>query len=169
MVPNQRMDMIKLRNPYSEYKEYNCFGCSPTNPLGLRMEFHEQGEEIVSTWTPGGNYQGFHDILHGGIQATMMDEIASWVVFMKLDTAGVTYAMKTRYRKPVRISNGAVTLRAKLSEQKRSIAFIEVTLIDGSGIPCSEALVEYFVLPRIKAEKEMHFPGKEAFYPARKD
>ena len=45
--------MIKLRNPYSEYKEYNCFGCSPTNPLGLRMEFHEQGEEIVSTWTPG--------------------------------------------------------------------------------------------------------------------
>lgn len=166
MVPNIVTEMIKLRNPYSEYKEYNCFGCSPTNPLGLRMEFHEQGEEIVSTWSPGTNYQGFHDILHGGIQATMMDEIASWVVFMKLDTAGVTYSMKTLYRRPVRISKGPVTLRARLSQQKRSIATIEVKLMDGTGTPCSEAQVNYFVLPRIKAEKEMHFPGKEAFYTA---
>ena len=156
--------MIKLKNPYAEYKEYNCFGCSPTNPLGLRMEFYEEGDEIVSRWVPGLNYEGFHDILHGGIQATMMDEIASWVVFMKLDTAGVTYTMKTRYRKPVRISKGSITLRAKLGKQKRSIATIEVVLLDGDGNSCSNGLVDYFVLPRLKAEKEMYFPGKEAFY-----
>ena len=156
--------MIKLENPYAEYKEYNCFGCSPTNPLGLKMEFHEEGEEIISTWTPGNNYQGFHDILHGGIQSTMMDEIASWVVFMKLNTAGVTYQMRTRFRKPVKISKGSVTLRAKLIEQQRSIATIEVTLMDGDDQMCSISSVDYFVLPRLKAEKEMHFPGREAFY-----
>ena len=156
--------MIKLENPYAEYKEYNCFGCSPTNPIGLKMEFHEEGEEIISTWTPGINYQGFHDILHGGIQATMMDEIASWVVFMKLNTAGVTYQMRTRFRKPVKISKGSVTLRAKLVEQQRNIATIEVTLMDGDGQMCSISSVDYFVLPRLKAEREMHFPGKEAFY-----
>jgi len=156
--------MIKLENPYAEYKEYNCFGCSPTNPMGLKMEFHEEGEEIISTWAPGDNYQGFHDILHGGIQATMMDEIASWVVFMKLNTAGVTYQMRTRFRKPVKISKGSVTLRAKLVEQQRSIATIEVTLMDGDDQMCSISSVDYFVLPRLKAEKEMHFPGREAFY-----
>ena len=91
--------MIKLKNPYADYKEYNCFGCSPTNPLGLKMEFYEEYDEIISTWKPGDNYQGFHDILHGGIQATMMDEIASWVVFMKLNTAGVTYQLKAKYIK----------------------------------------------------------------------
>ena len=156
--------MIKLKNPYAEYKEYNCFGCSPNNPLGLKMEFHEEGDEIVSKWVPGSNYAGFHDILHGGIQATMMDEIASWVVFMKLDTAGVTYRMETRYWKPVRISKGSITLRASLVQQKRSIASIEVTLLDGEGNTCSQSQVDYFVLPRLKAEKEMHFPGKDAFY-----
>ena len=156
--------MIKLKNPYADYEEYNCFGCSPTNPIGLKMDFFEEGDEIVSRWTPGTNYQGFHDILHGGIQATMMDEIASWVVFMKLDTAGVTYRMTTTYRKPVRISKGSVTLRAKLVQQQRRIASIEVTLLDGEGHECSESLVDYFVLPRLKAEKEMYFPGKEAFY-----
>lgn len=156
--------MIRLKNPYAAYAQYNCFGCSPTNPLGLKMEFQEQGDEIVSIWAPAENYSGFHDVLHGGIQATMMDEIASWVVFLKLDTAGVTYRMETRYRKPVRISKGPITLRAKLSGQKRSIATIGVELMDGEGNICSESQVDYFVLPRLKAEKEMHFPGKEAFY-----
>jgi len=156
--------MIRLKNPYATYEQYNCFGCSPTNPLGLKMEFQEHGDEIVSMWTPGENYSGFHDILHGGIQATMMDEIASWVVFLKLDTAGVTYRMETRYRKPVRISHGKITLKAKLTGQKRSIATISVELLDGEGKICSESQVDYFVLPRLKAEKEMHFPGKDAFY-----
>ena len=156
--------MIKLKNPYAEFPGYNCFGCSPHNPIGLRMEFFKQGDEIISTWSPGEDYQGFHDILHGGIQATMMDEIASWVVFVMLETAGVTYRIQTTYRKPVRISRGPITLKAKLIEQKRRIASIEVCLLDGEGTACSESQVEYFVLPREKAEKEMHFPGKEAFY-----
>lgn len=156
--------MKKLRNPYASFSEYNCFGCSPTNAAGLRMEFFEEGEHIICHWEPGQDYQGFHDILHGGIQATMMDEIASWVVFLKLDSAGVTYRMQTRFRRPVRISNGRVTLRAKLARQDRSVAVVEVILLDGGGTPCSEGLVEYYVLPRQKAEKEMHFPGREAFY-----
>lgn len=156
--------MIKLKNPYAEFPGYNCFGCSPHNPIGLRMEFFKDGEKIVSTWSPGKDFQGFHDVLHGGIQATMMDEIASWVVFILLETAGLTYRLQSTYRKPVRISKGEITLKAKLKEQKRRIAVIEVSLLDGEGTTCSESLVEYFILSREKAEKEMHFPGKEAFY-----
>lgn len=158
------IDMIRLKNPYARYSEYNCFGCSPTNPSGLKMKFYEEGDSILCKWTPGHDFQGFHDVLHGGIQATMMDEIASWVVFMKLDTAGVTYRLQTVFRKPVRISKGEITLEAKLAKQERRIATIEVRLQDGEGTLCSESRVEYFVFPREKAEKEMHFPGREAFY-----
>lgn len=156
--------MIKLKNPYAGHPEYNCFGCSPNNPIGLQMEFYQENDEILSAWTPGENFQGFHDILHGGIQATMMDEIASWVVFVILETAGLTYRLQSTYRKPVMISKGPIALRAKLKEQKRRIAHIEVSLLDGEGMLCSESLVEYYVLPRDLAEKEMHFPGKEAFF-----
>lgn len=111
--------MIKLKNPYAEFPGYNCFGCSPHNPIGLRMEFFQKDDEIVSTWSPDKDFQGFHDVLHGGIQATMMDEIASWVVFILLETAGLTYRLQSTYRKPVRISKGEITLKAKLKEQKR--------------------------------------------------
>lgn len=158
------IEMIKLKNPYARMPGYNCFGCSPDNASGLRMEFFEEGEEVVSTWNPGTAFQGFHGVLHGGIQATMMDEIASWVVFVRLDTAGVTYQLKTRYKRPVRISEGPVTLKARLVQQRRSIASIEVILIDGSGAVCSEGMVDYFLMSREKAEKELHFPGRDFFY-----
>lgn len=156
--------MIKLKNPYAEFPDYNCFGCSPSNHHGLRMKFFEDGDEIVCTWSPDQHFQGFRDILHGGIQATMMDEIASWVVMVKLDTAGVTFRLSTRYRKPVRLSAGTITLRAKLLQQQRCIATMEVWLFDGDGNRCSEGMVEYFILDREKANGQMLYPGKEAFY-----
>jgi acyl-coenzyme A thioesterase PaaI-like protein len=158
------IDMIKLKNPYADLPGYNCFGCSPANASGLRMVFFDDGDEVVSLWKTDPDYQGFRDILHGGIQSTMMDEIASWFVFAKMGTAGVTYQMKTRFRRPVHISKGVVQLRAKLAQRQRNIASIEVTLLDGEGALCSESLVDYFLLSREKAEKEMHYPGREAFY-----
>ena len=161
--------MIRLNNPYAGLHGFDCFGCNPGNPVGLKMEFHESGEEIISSWQPDDHYQGFIDVLHGGIQATMMDEIASWVVFVKMDTAGVTYRLNTRFRKPVHISGGRVTLRAKMVRKVRNIAFIEVKLYDGNNRECSEGMVEYFLLSPDKARSEMYFPGKEAFYPGSKE
>ena len=155
--------MTKLKNPYASIPGYSCFGCSPTNPFGLRMEFFLEGDEIVCRWDPSEHYQGFHDILHGGIQATLMDEIASRVVFMMLDTAGMTYQLNTRFRKPVLISKGIITVRATLLRQQKRIAEIEARLYDGEDMLCAKSQANYFILPREKAVKELHFPGKEAF------
>ena len=58
----------------------NCFGCSPDNPIGLHMEFYEDGDYIVSTWHPEHNYQGWVDTMHGGILSTLIDEVCGWVV-----------------------------------------------------------------------------------------
>jgi len=156
--------MIKLKNPYAGLPGYFCFGCSPRNEAGLRMEFFEEGDEVVSAWEPDARFQGFHDILHGGIQSTMIDEIASWLVFVKLDTAGVTYRLNVRYRAPVSLSKGIITLRARLKEQRRNIATIQVDLYDGEGNRCSEGEADYFTLPGERAREEFHFPGKQSFY-----
>jgi acyl-coenzyme A thioesterase PaaI-like protein len=157
--------MIKLKNPYANLPGYSCFACGPGNPSGLHMEFFKDGDEIVSKWDPSEDYQGFHDILHGGIQATMMDEIASWVVFVSFDSAGMTYQLKTRFRKPVHISKGIITVRAKLLRKEKQIAEIEARLYDGADMLCAEGLANYYVMPREKAVKELHFPGREAFLP----
>ncbi|MGD0710115.1 MAG: hypothetical protein ABR968_02965 [Bacteroidales bacterium] len=70
--------MRKISNPYIKVKEYCCFGCSPDNKTGLRLEFYEDGDEIYTEWQPTQYLQGYVNVVHGGIQSTLMDEIAAY-------------------------------------------------------------------------------------------
>ncbi len=150
----------EILNPYRKIEGYNCFGCSPNNPFGLRLSFFEEGDEIVLEWEPSKNYVGWDNILHGGIQATIMDEIASWVVFAKLQTAGVTREMNVKYRKPVLVSDGIIVCRAKLLEVNRAIAKIEVKLYS-KEILKAEAVCNYYVFDEAEAKERFFYPEKD--------
>lgn len=156
--------MRPLKNPYLSLPGYFCFGCSSDNVNGLQMSFFEDEEFIISKWQPKSHLQGFINILHGGIQATLMDEIASWVVFLKLKTSGVTSGMEVKYHKPVSTNNNELLLKAKLIELKKRIAFIHVSLLDSTNNLCSEANVQYFIYPEEIAKEKLHYPGLDAFY-----
>ena len=65
----------KIINPWRNNPQYHCFGCCPDNPIGLHMEFYEDGDYIMSTWHPEHNYQGWVDTMHGGILSTLIDEV----------------------------------------------------------------------------------------------
>ena len=44
--------MKKIINPWKGLEGYNCFGCAPNNEAGVKMEFYEDGDEVVSIWKP---------------------------------------------------------------------------------------------------------------------
>lgn len=155
---------MKLRNPFVHRDGYQCFGCSPDNPFGLKLQFKEEGEFVTATWTPLEHFQGWCNTLHGGIQATMLDEIASWLVFVKLHTSGVTSNMEIRLRKPVKTNEGDLHLKAKLREMKRNIAVIDTWLYDSNMQLCCEAVMHYFTFPEALAREKYWYPGREAFY-----
>ena len=108
--------MKKIVNPWTGIKDYFCFGCSPENEAGVKMEFYEDGEDIVSIWHPKPQYQGWKDTLHGGIQAVLLDEICAWAIALKLQTAGVTSKMETRYLRPVMTTDDHIIIRARVRE-----------------------------------------------------
>lgn len=149
--------MKKIVNPWRGVEGYRCYGCDPNSPQGLRMEFYEDGEEIVSVWHPRSEYQGWVDTLHGGIQATLADEISSWVVFRKFQTSGVTTKMEVRYHRPIRISGGPVMLRAQVEEQRRNLVRIGVRICDAEGTLCTQAVCTYFLFPKEEARSKFHF------------
>lgn len=151
--------MKKIINPFINLEGYNCFGCAPNNPFGVKMEFYEDGEDIVCHWTPRSEYQGWLDTLHGGIQSVLLDEICAWVLMRKLQTAGVTSKMETRFLKPVSTNDSQITLRARITEQKRNIIIIDATLENSTGEICSQSRCTYFAFPQEKAKQEMFFSG----------
>lgn len=156
--------MKKLRNPYMQYDGYNCFGCSSENVHGLQMEFYENDEGVISYWEPKDRFQGYHDVLHGGIQATLMDEIASWFVLVKLKTAGVTAKLEIRYKKPVYTHQGKITLTANLKEMRRRIAVVSVELYNSEEELCAEGDISYFTYTPEVAKKKLSLPDPDSFY-----
>ncbi len=154
----------KILNPYTTLEGYNCFGCSPNNSFGLKLNFVEDGEFIVAEWIPNANFSGYKNILHGGIQATLLDEIASWVVQIKLKTSGFTGNLNIRYRKPVYVDEGAITIKAKLEKNVRNLAYIHAWLYNSKGEIGSEADLTYFVYPEDVARKKLYLPNYEDYF-----
>ena len=156
--------MTHLRNPFASLEGYNCFGCSPANPLGLHLVFTEEGDEIVSHWHPDKNFQGYFNMLHGGIQATLMDEIASWFVYVRLKSAGVTSKAEIRYIKPLYVDKGILEIRASLLQMRRNLADIQVRIFNGDHVLCAEGLMVYYTVSTVKAGETLYYPGPESFF-----
>lgn len=153
-----------MHNAYADLEGYNCFGCSPVNPYGLKCKFTDEGEYVTCHWMPSENYQGFFHVLHGGIQATLIDEIASWAIFSEEKTAGVTTDLQVRYRKPVYTDQGEIRLRAKVTEKMKRLVKAKVELFNAGGELATEAEVTYMIYPEEMARKKLNWPGIEAFY-----
>lgn len=156
--------MRKIINPYTHLDGYNCFGCSLKNELGLQMEFFEDDDFIISKWKPKKHLAGYGNILHGGIQSTILDEIASWVVYTKVKTAGVTASLNVKYKSTVFTDKGELTVRARLIDQNKRFATIHAEILDQDEKVCSEADVKYFIFPPEIATRKYHYPGPEAFF-----
>jgi len=156
--------MRKVKNPFAGLEGYNCFGCSPDNQFGLRLNFVDEGEYLTAEWEPEPQFQGYHNFLHGGIQATLLDEIASWYVYAKMKTAGVTSRLEVRYKKTVYVNKGKLKLRVKLLQQRRNLADFEADLLDNDGQVCATAKVQYFLFPEKVAKEKLYYPDHNEFF-----
>lgn len=136
--------MRLIKNPWIGEQDYHCFGCCPTNPIGLKMRFYEEGDDIVSIWRPNELYESWENTLHGGIQSVLLDEICGWVIFHKLQASGVTARMETRFRKPVAIKQDYIELRARLREMKHNVAIVEGEIRSARGDVLVECTCTYF-------------------------
>lgn len=154
---------MKITNPYALLQQHFCFGCSAKNPIGLQLNFNLEGKKVVSYWTPDERYQGFHRVLHGGIQATLLDEVAGWVVQVICQTSGVTSEMKVQYHKPVYTHEKNLRIEAEIIGYRNRLVDIEARLFNESGNLCSTAIVTYYLFSEEVAKEKFNYPGADSF------
>jgi len=151
--------MKKIINPWEGVEGYMCYACSPANPLGLHMEFFEDGNDVVALWKPTGYQQGWLDTLHGGIQSTLMDEVAAWTVVRKLQTTGVTSKIEARFMKSISTNEPQISIRGRIKDQKRNAVFLETEIYNSQSELCARADLVFFVVSRERASEEFYFNG----------
>jgi acyl-coenzyme A thioesterase PaaI-like protein len=79
-----------------------CFCCGPRNPIGLKLEFEEVADGRMRTiWIPRKEHQGFKDIVHGGLVATVLDEVMVRMLYLR-GILAVTAGMETKLIRPLR-------------------------------------------------------------------
>jgi uncharacterized protein (TIGR00369 family) len=81
-----------------------CFGCGGGNIHGMRLAFEldEANQRVVGRFRLGPKYQGATGFIHGGIIATVLDEVMSKVSRFS-NVRAVTAELAVEYLKPVRV------------------------------------------------------------------
>ncbi len=78
-----------------------CFVCGPDNPIGLKLRFAREGEEIRAEFTPTEWHVGYEGLIHGGILAALIDDALANVWFLRGQEA-VTAKIEVRFRREAR-------------------------------------------------------------------
>ena len=94
------MDKRDHYRPLPNRQGHNCFGCDPSNPHGLHMQFFEGEGSVVSWVTVPEHLCGWKNIVHGGILATIFDEVMGRVILHQLKCFPMTKSMDIRFMKP---------------------------------------------------------------------
>jgi len=70
------MDIIAVQDRYAP--NGICFGCGSSNPKGLQIKSHWEGDDFVMKFTPMEEHQAFAGIVNGGILGTLLDCHSNW-------------------------------------------------------------------------------------------
>jgi len=79
-------------------KYCGCFACGDKNEHGIRARFYDDGGRVVSSMVALKQFEGYHRICHGGIAATMLDEVMVKAILAR-DVYAMTVEMTVRYHR----------------------------------------------------------------------
>lgn len=121
--------MTGLANPVDDG---NCIACGPESTIGLHMRFStaEDGS-VESHFSVPPAYQGWRDIVHGGIVALLLDEAMAYAAGA-CGVVGVTAELKLRFRKPVPTGDPLV-VRGSVSWRRRDVLGVLASVSDAAG------------------------------------
>jgi acyl-coenzyme A thioesterase PaaI-like protein len=80
-----------------------CFGCGKENESGFQLDFELDADGRLTTrFRPRENHGGWEGIFHGGLMATLLDEVMLACLYRRGVNAA-TASLEVRFREPVRI------------------------------------------------------------------
>lgn len=125
-----------------------CFACGPKNPIGLKLKFDWDGQEVKTKFTPGEYHQGWAGLVHGGIITCLLDEAMSYAALYS-GINSLTARMQTRFKRPLPIDEPLTVTGAVTKKTRRLVeAKAELKLADGTLVAESAATMFIFLADR---------------------
>ncbi len=133
------MDSSPLLKLLSATGYNNCFGCGANNPHGLKMKFYSDEQAVYSTVSIPQHLTSWNDMVHGGIIATLLDEVMAWAAIYLQKSVVMTKSIQIDFIKPLAVADELkVTGQVLRQETKREVV-IEGLIHNSKGNLCARS------------------------------
>ena len=122
-----------------------CFGCGVKNPIGLHLEFAPVEDKVVAKKIVPKEYQGYTNVVHGGIVTLLLDEAMGNFVQEKYNEQAMTGRLEIRYKHPTPVDE-ELKISAWQESQRRNIIFLKATVETADGTITAEATAKFAVV-----------------------
>ncbi len=121
----------------------SCFACGRNNENGLKLNIIEKDDGVWSEIDTPAWVQGYHKVVHGGIIATILDEMAVWAAFRK-GYRTVTAELNMRIRNAMYVDQ-VYTARSRVNKVKHRLVEADSEILDEQNLLVAFAHVKLLV------------------------
>jgi acyl-coenzyme A thioesterase PaaI-like protein len=128
----------------------SCFVCGESNPAGLKLRFETDGRIVRTRFVPRAEHVGFRQTVHGGLTATLLDEIMVWAYAVQTKRFAFCAELNVRLLNSVRPGEALVASGELVSNRRGKLFEAKAELRDKAGLVLATASGKY--LPIKQAE-----------------
>lgn len=113
--------------------DLKCFGCGSENEHGLKMRFETDGSRLYSSLIIADHLRGWSNLAHGGVIASILDEMMSWTAICLSERLILTKKMEVEFLRPVLINEKIIVEGWSDEIIKDRTAIISAKIMDTKG------------------------------------
>jgi uncharacterized protein (TIGR00369 family) len=110
----------------------DCYVCGKENRRGLGIQFFADQDLVRGTFRARDFLCGYPGVLHGGILASVADEVMWWAASWKRASSCVTVELNVKYRKPAS-TDREYELTARVIKERKRVVEVEGEVRDKGG------------------------------------
>ena len=97
----------------------SCFVCGESNPAGLNLRFETDGAIVQTRFVPQPEHVGFKATVHGGLIATILDEIMVWACAVQTKKFAFCAELNVRFVTPLKPGQEVLVTGELVADRKR--------------------------------------------------
>ena len=132
---------------------HSCFVCGESNPVGFKLRSETDGRIVRAHFVFRPEHVGFKQSVHGGLTATILDEIMTWACAVQTKRFAYCAELSLRYLQPVRPHEPMLATAELIANRRGRLFEAKADLLNESGAVLATATGKYLPLKESLAEE----------------
>lgn len=121
--------------------------------MGLKLRFATDGQVVTTRFVPRPEHIGFSQTVHGGLIATLLDEMMVWACAVRTKRFAYCAELNVRFMQPMRPNETGAALAELAANRRGRIFEAKAELRNEAGVLLASATGKYLPIQQEVASK----------------